>query len=93
MKQIPEKRNEVGTIVNGRMVVHALYADDFLHFTDNPQLYHQFKDLQRTFNIKSGPVSVYLGNRLTVDHEMRKMNLSQKEFVDELLDYVLISLG
>ena len=52
----------------GTKIVQALYADDFLHFTDNPKLYQAFKDqFQKRFDIKTGSVSVYLGNRITVD--------------------------
>ena len=44
IKTVPEKRTSTGSIVSGGTIVHALYADDFLHFTDNPKLYQAFKD-------------------------------------------------
>jgi hypothetical protein len=69
------------------MIVHALYADDFLHFTDNPRLYQMFKDQFRTrFEIKTGSVSMYLGNRVTVDQSRQNVVLDQTEFVSELLE-------
>ena len=72
---MPEKRNKAGLVVSGGMIVHALYADDFLHFT-NPVLYQQFKDLfKKTFDIKSGSVSVYLGNKITVDQNRQNIVL------------------
>jgi hypothetical protein len=37
IKRVPEKRNSMGSIVSGGMIVHALDADNFLHFTDNPR--------------------------------------------------------
>ena len=68
------------------MIVHALYEDDFLHFTNNPVLYQQFKDLfKKTFDIKSGSVSVYLGNKITVDQNRQNIVLDQTEFLEELL--------
>ena len=44
IKTVPEKRTSTRSIVSGGTIVHALYADDFLHFTDNPKLYQAFKD-------------------------------------------------
>ena len=44
--------------MSGGTIVHALYANDFLHFTDNPKLYQAFKDqFQKRFDIKTGSVS------------------------------------
>jgi hypothetical protein len=52
IKQVPEKRNKAGLVVSGGMIVHALYAYDFSHFTNNPVLYQQFKELfKKTFDI------------------------------------------
>jgi hypothetical protein len=87
IKRVPEKRSPVGTIVHGGIIVHALYADDFLHFTDNPKLYQMFKDqFRKRFDIKTGSVSMYLGNRVTVDQNRQNVVLDQTEFVRELLE-------
>ena len=41
--------NEAKTIwikrVNDKLIIHALYADDFLHFTNSSSLYQQFQKL------------------------------------------------
>ena len=87
IKRVPEKRNKVGKIVSGGLLIHALYADDFLHFTDNPILYQSFKeDFRKRFDVKSGSVSVYLGNKVTVDRARQNVVLDQEEFLSEVLD-------
>ena len=64
--------------------MHALYADDFLHFTDNPSLFQSFKeDFGKRVDVKSGLVSVYLGNK--VDRVCQKVVLDQEEFLEEVL--------
>ncbi len=76
IKRVLEKQNPMGSIVYGGMIIHALYADDFLHFTDNPKLYQMFKDqFQKRFDIKTGSVSVFLGNRVTVDSNRQNVVL------------------
>lgn len=68
------------------IIIHAQYADDFLHFTDNHQLYVEFcKDFQKTFNITSGPVDAYLGNKIKFDTERQEVNLNQTEYAKEVL--------
>jgi hypothetical protein len=87
IKKVPEKRTPIGSIVYGGMIVHALYADDFLHFTNNPKLYQMFKDqFQKRFDIKTGAVSTYLGNKVTVDRNRQNVVLDQAEYVSKLLD-------
>ena len=87
IKRVPEKRNQEGSIVSGGVIIHALYADDFLHFTDNPMLYQSFReDFRKRFDIKSGSVSVYLGNKVTVDRACQKIVLDQEEYLNEVLD-------
>ena len=35
------------------VLIHALYADDFLHFSDNKDLYAKFREqLKKRFDIK-----------------------------------------
>ncbi len=71
----------------GGMIFHALYADDFVHFTDNPKLYQMFKvRFPKCFDINSGLVSVYLENRVTVDSNRQNVVLDQTEFVSDLLE-------
>ena len=63
------------------------HADDFLHFTDNPVLYQSFKDrFKKRFEVKTGSVSMCLGNRVTVDRAKQNVVLDQAEFVSELLE-------
>ena len=87
IKRVPEKRNQEGSIVSGGVIIHALYADDFLHFTDNPMLYQSFReDFWTLFDVKSGSLSVYLGNKVTVDSACQKVELEQEEYLHEVLD-------
>ena len=71
----------------GNVLIHALYADDFLHFTDNDSLYQEFqKKFKKRFDVKSGSVSVYLGNKISVNSQKQTVSLSQSEFSLELLE-------
>ena len=75
------KRDKMGVII------HALYADDFLHFTNNKALYQDFqKQFKRRFDVKTGSVGVYLGNQISVDHAKLTVDLNQTEYVRELLE-------
>ena len=65
----------------------AQYADDFLHFTDNNELYVEFqKAFQKRFELKTGPVDTYLGNEIAVDHKRQIVHLNQTGYIDDLLD-------
>ena len=87
IKRVPCKGDQTNPKGHGGVIVHALYADDFLHFTDNPVLYQSFKDqFKKRFDIKTGSVSMYLGNRVTVDRAKQNVVLDQTEFVSELLE-------
>ena len=69
------------------VIVHALYADDFLHFTSNKNLYLDFqKQIKKRFEVKTGSVGVYLGNQISVNHEKLTVDLNQTEYVQELLE-------
>jgi hypothetical protein len=75
------KRDKMGVII------HALYVDDFLHFTNNKALYQDFqKQFKRRFDVKTGSVGVYLGNQISVDHAKLTVDLNQTEYVRELLE-------
>jgi hypothetical protein len=75
------KREKTGVII------HALYADDFLHFTNNKTLYQDFqKQFKKRFDVKTGSVGVYLGNRISVDQAKLTVDLNQTEYVMELLE-------
>ncbi len=75
------KRDKMGVII------HALYADDFLHFTNNKVLYQDFqKQFKKRFDVKTGSVGVYLGNQISVDHAKLTVDLNQTEYVRELLE-------
>jgi hypothetical protein len=87
MKKVSEKRNQMGSIVSGELIVHALNADDFLHFINNPILYQMFKkQFRQYFYIKSESVTMYLGNRVTVYRSKQNVALDQTEFINQLLD-------
>ncbi len=48
------------------VTIHALYADDFLHFTNNKALYQDFqKKFNKSFDVKTRSIGVYLGNPIS----------------------------
>jgi hypothetical protein len=68
------------------ILVHGLYADDFLHFSNRTAVYSSFRDqIKIRFDIKTGPVDVYLGNKICVDKEKFNASIDQTSYVDELL--------
>ena len=68
------------------VLVHGLYADDFLHFSNRNTVYASFRDqLKKRFDIKTGPVNVYLGNRICVDSENFNASIDQSAYIDDLL--------
>jgi hypothetical protein len=68
------------------ILVHALYADDFLHFSNNPELYSEFKvKIQQKFDIKTGEVDNYLGNRITRNEQAGLIRLDQEAYLEEVL--------
>ena len=68
------------------ILVHALYADDFLHFPNNPELYSEFKvKIQQKFDIKTGEVDNYLGNRITRNEQAGLIRLDQEAYLEEVL--------
>jgi len=69
------------------VLIHALYADDFLHFSNSKDMYAKFREqLKKRFDIKSGDVSVYLGNKIVVESDTYKAALDQSEYIQEILD-------
>ena len=69
------------------LVIHAIYADDFLHFTNNKAMYQDFqKQFKKRFEVKTGSVGIYLGNQIKVDEAKFTVELNQSDYIDELLD-------
>ena len=69
----------------GGILVHAIYADDFLHFSSNPELYSEFKSkIRQRFDIKTGDVDSYLGNKISVD-SCGNIKIDQVEYLSETL--------
>jgi len=67
--------------------IHALYADDFLHFSNSKDMYATFREqLKKRFDIKSGGVSVYLGNKVVIESDTYKASLDQSQYIREILD-------
>jgi hypothetical protein len=82
--------NEAKTIwikrVDDKLLIHALYADDFLHFTNSSSLYQQFQKAFRSkFDIKTRHVQLYLGNQITVDQTKLSVQINQSQYIDDLL--------
>ncbi len=72
-------------------LVHGLYADDFLHFSNNSELYTSIRDqFKSLFDIKTGPVDVYLETRPCVDSDRYNFFkiivsvINQTAYIDEL---------
>ena len=69
------------------VLIHGLYADDFLHHTNDPNMYKVFQQkFTKRFEVKSGKAAVYLGNRITVDSNKLTVNIDQTQYIDELLE-------
>ena len=72
---------------NEHLLIHALYADDFLHCSNNKDTYSKFREqLKKRFDIKSGTVGVYLGNRIVVESEHFKISIDQSKYIQDILD-------
>jgi hypothetical protein len=72
------KRDKMGVII------HAIYAGGFLHFTKSKALYQDFqKQFRKHFDVKTGLVGVYLGNRISdlfsVDHAKNNRGIPENE--------------
>jgi hypothetical protein len=64
-----------------------VYADDFLHFSNNKDMYAKFQKLLKDrFDIKSGAVGVYLGNNIVVESECFKVSIDQSTYIQDILD-------
>ena len=49
-------------------------------------MYQEFqKTFQKRFDVKSGDVGVYLGNQIKVDHDKLTVELSQKDYINDML--------
>jgi len=69
-----------------KLLIHALYADDFLHFTNDTALYNDFqKQFRHRFDVTSGTVGVYLGNHIHVDKAKLAIGVDQTAYIDDLL--------
>ncbi len=69
------------------VLIHGLYAVDFLHHTNDPNMYKVFQQkFTKRFEVKSGKAAVFLGNRITVDSNKLTMNIDQTQYIDELLE-------
>ncbi len=69
------------------VLTHGLYADDFLHPTNDPNMYKVFQqNFTKQFKVKSGKAAVYLGKRITVDANKLTVNIDETQYIDELLE-------
>ena len=69
------------------VLVHGLNADDFLHQTSNTAMFLSFqKQFKKRFDVKSGNVSVGLGNSIVTDSSKLTSNIDQTQYIDELLE-------
>jgi hypothetical protein len=66
------------------VLTHCLYADDFLHHTKDAAMYKRFQpNFTKRFEVKSGNVAVYLGNKITVNSNKLTVNIDQTQYIDE----------
>jgi len=71
----------------GDVLIHALYADDFLHFSNNKNMYATFRDqIKKRFDIKTGEVGVYLGNKIVVESGKYVVSMDQSEYIQQILE-------
>jgi hypothetical protein len=69
------------------VLIHALYADDFLHFSSDKNLYASFRDeIKKRFDIKTGEVGVYLGNRIIIESGKFAVSMDQTEYTEQILE-------
>lgn len=72
---------------DGNILIHALYADDFLHFSNNKNMYATFRDqIKKRFDIKTGEVGVYLGNKIVVESGKYTVSMDQSEYIQQILE-------
>jgi hypothetical protein len=72
---------------DGHVLIHALYADDFLHFSSDKNLYASFRDeIKKRFDIKTGEVGVYLGNRIIIESGKFAVSMDQTEYTEQILE-------
>lgn len=68
------------------VLIHGIYADDFLHFWNKSAVYATCRNqLKKRFDIKTGPVDVYLGNKITVEPDKFNTSIDQTVYIDNLL--------
>jgi len=72
---------------DGNVPIHALYADDSLHFSNDKNMYAQFRDqMKKRFDIKTGEVGIYLGNRIVVESGKFTVSMDQSEYIQQILE-------
>ena len=69
-----------------RVLLHAVYADDLLHFYNDVALFNEFNtEYRKRFEVKTAPADVYLGNRVTIDAAKLTVGLDQHQYLADLL--------
>ncbi len=73
-------------------MIHALYADDFLHFTNSKTLYLDFQKQSKNILMSRQVHLVFLFViKISVDRDKLTVDLNQTEYVHELLNSFSIS--
>ena len=68
------------------VLVHGIYADEFLHFSNKNAVYASFRELlKKRFDIKTGPVDIYLGNKIRVEPDKFNASVDQTTYIADLL--------
>lgn len=74
--------------LDDKMVLMALYVDDIILASNNPEKLREIKDkLCKTFKMKDlGEPKVYLGMRVTRDRGNQIINFDQSEYTEKILE-------
>ena len=73
----------------GRSVlIHALFVDDFLHFTNDTAMYQKFRKIyEKEFDLKVGDaLDIYLGNRIRQDRDKGCIYMDQEHYCLSVLE-------
>ena len=73
--------------IGNLIIIHLLYTDDFLHFTNCKSLFLDFqRKFKDRFDTKTGNLDSYLGTRIIQDRSKLSIEFNQSEYIEELLD-------
>ena len=86
-KQLMMRELSLSKRVGNSVIIHAIFVDDVLHFSDSPCLLDEFEEVySKTFELKlSHEVDLYLNNRIRVDQSTGTITMTQTHYIEEIL--------